>query len=260
MAAGRGDEVGLIYPYYYSKLAYDGMKKMGRDDIVTLARCAYLGAQKFGTLVWSGDIPSPFESLAAQVKSGLNMAMCGIPWWTTDIGGFYGGDINSDYFRELIVRWFQYGVFCPVKRLHGSREGHDRTRDIIEPTGGENELWSFGDAVFGILKDLVELREKLRPYIEKHMEIVAKTGAPLMRPMFFDYPDDEECYKTGEQYMFGDDILFAPIVNQGQTKKEVYLPAGDWIFTRDKQTFEGGRKYTVKAAIDEIIVFVKKGA
>ena len=155
LSLGNGDEVGLIYPYYYAQLVYDGMKEMGRDDIVTLSRCAYIGAQKFGTLVWSGDIPSTFESLRKQIKSGLNMAMCGIPWWTTDIGGFYGGDIESDEFRELIVRWFQYGVFCPVFRLHGSRNGHDRTRDIIEPSGGDNELWSFGDRDYEILRDLV---------------------------------------------------------------------------------------------------------
>lgn len=260
LSSGRGDEVGLLYPYYYSQLAYDGMKETGRNDIVTLSRCAYTGAQKFGTLVWSGDIPSTFESLSAQVKSGLNMSMCGIPWWTTDIGGFYGGDIHSEYFRELIVRWFQYGVFCPVTRLHGSREGHDRTRDIIEPTGGDNELWSFGDEVFEILRDLVELRERLRPYIEMHLQIASDAGVPIMRPMFYDYPDDEQCYQLGEQYMFGDDILFAPIVNQGENHKDVYLPEGDWIFARNRKRYAGGRTYNMTAELNEIIVFVKEGA
>lgn len=122
--AGRADTVGLLYPYYYSKMAYDGFKSIGRDDIITLTRCAYLGSQKFASLVWSGDIESTFESLACQVKAGLNMAMCGIPWWNTDIGGFYGADITSDYFKELIVRWFQFGLFSPVMRLHGSRNRH----------------------------------------------------------------------------------------------------------------------------------------
>ncbi|MBQ3464187.1 MAG: hypothetical protein IJH36_14005 [Clostridia bacterium] len=258
LSLGRGDEVALIYPYYYAKLAYDGFKSMARDDIVTLSRCAYIGAQKFGTLVWSGDIPSTFESLSAQVKSGLNMSMCGIPWWTTDIGGFYGGDIKSDYFRELIVRWFQYGVFCPVTRLHGSRNGHDRTRDIIEPTGGENELWSFGEDVFEILKGLVMLRERLRPYVEKHMKIAAEYGVPVMRPMFYDYPDDEICYTLGEQYMFGDDILFAPITHQGQTEKNVYLPKGQWIRTTDKTEHTGGRTVKCRAEINEFIAFVRK--
>lgn len=260
LSIGRGDEVGLMYPYYYSKLVYDGMKAAGRDDIVTLSRCAYIGAQKFGTLVWSGDIPSTFESLSAQVKSGLNMSMCGIPWWTTDIGGFYGGDPSSEYFRELIVRWFQYGVFCPVMRLHGNREGHDRTRGIIEPSGGGNELWSFGDRVFEILKQLVMLREKLRPYIEKHMKIASETGCPVMRPMFFDYPEDELCYTLGEQYMFGDDILFAPVTERGQTEKKVYLPEGEWIYVNDGCRLKGGGSYTFTVPADKFAAFVKKGA
>ena len=258
--AGNGDEVALLYPYYYAKLVYDGMKKIGRDDIITLSRCAYTGAQKFGALVWSGDIPSTFESLRMQVKSGLNMSMCGIVWWNTDIGGFYGGDTKSDYFRELIVRWFQYGVFCPVMRLHGSRNGHDRTRDIIEPTGGDNEIWSFGEDNLKILKELIMLRERLRPYIKKHMDIASKKGYPVMRPMFFDYPDDEVCYSLGTQYMFGDDIIFAPITEQGATETCVYLPEGEWIRTTDKALFKGGQFISASAKIDEFIAFVKKGA
>ena len=260
LSLGNGDEVGLIYPYYYAQLVYDGMKEMGRDDIVTLSRCAYIGAQKFGTLVWSGDIPSTFESLRKQVKSGLNMAMCGIPWWTTDIGGFYGGDIESDEFRELIVRWFQYGVFCPVFRLHGSRNGHDRTRDIIEPSGGDNELWSFGDRDYEILRDLVFLRERLRPYIHDQMAIASKDGVPVMRPLIFDWPEDETCTSIGDEFLFGDDILFAPIVNQGETSRRVYLPAGEWVFARDGKEYAGGQWITCTAELNEVIAFVKKGA
>ena len=260
LSLGNGDEVGLIYPYYYAQLVYDGMKEMGRDDIVTLSRCAYIGAQKFGTLVWSGDIPSTFESLRKQVKSGLNMAMCGIPWWTTDIGGFYGGDIESDEFRELIVRWFQYGVFCPVFRLHGSRNGHDRTRDIIEPSGGDNELWSFGDRDYEILRDLVFLRERLRPYIHDQMAIASKDGVPVMRPLIFDWPEDETCTSIGDEFLFGDDILFAPIVNRGETSRRVYLPAGEWVFARDGKEYAGGQWITCTAEVNEFIAFVKKGA
>ncbi len=256
---GNADEVGLLYPYYYSKLVYDGMKNIGRNDIVTLSRCAYTGAQKFGTLVWSGDIPSTFESLRMQIKSGLNMSMCGIVWWTTDIGGFYGGDIESDYFRELIVRWFQYGVFCPVLRLHGSRNGQDRTRDIIEPTGGDNEIWSFGERNFEILKDLIMLRERFKPYIKKHMDIASKKGYPIMRPMFFDYPDDEVCFTLGEQYMFGDDIIFAPVTERGKTEKRVYLPKGEWILTKDKTAYEGNKWYTINVQVNEFVAFVQKG-
>lgn len=256
---GRGDEYGLIYPYYYSKMAYDGFTKMNEIPVV-LTRAAYLGSQKFGALVWSGDIPSTFESLSEQVKAGLNMSVCGIPWWNTDIGGFWGGDTQSDDFRELIVRWFQFGVFSPVMRVHGNRNRHgEKKRDVKEPTGDPNEIWSFGERNYAILKDLVLLRDRLRPYIEKQMKTASDKGYPVMRPMFFDYPDDEVCYTLGEQYMFGDDILFAPIVNRGQTEKQVYLPEGEWVLTKSKEEFSAGW-HTVNANIDEFVAFVRKGA
>ncbi len=256
---GRGDEVGLLYPYYYAQMAYEGFAKRGEVP-VTLIRAAYLGAQKFGALVWSGDIPSTFESLSEQVKAGLHMAMCGIPWWNTDIGGFWGADTESEDFRELIVRWFQYGVFCPVMRVHGNRRRHgEKKRDVKEPTGDPNEIWSFGERNFRILKDLVLLRERLRPYIGQQMQIASEKGYPIMRPMFFEYPDDEVCYTLGEQYLFGDDILFAPIVNKGQTEKQVYLPAGKWILTKTKEAYNAGW-HTIHADIDEFVAFVKDGA
>lgn len=256
---GRADMIALLYPYYYSKLAYDGFKSMGRDDIITLTRCAYLGSQKYASLVWSGDILSTFESLSCQVKAGLNMAMCGIPWWNTDIGGFYGADIESDYFKELIVRWFQFGVFSPVMRLHGSRIKHGERSNLMEPSGDPNELWSFGERNFEILKNLVLFRERLRPYIKEQMKIASEKGYPVMRPMFFEYPDDQVCYTLSEQYMFGNDIIFAPIVNQGQTEKQVYIPDGEWILLKEKQTYTKG-SYTIHAEIDEFIAFVRAGS
>ena len=257
--AGKGDEAGLIYPFYYAQMAYDGFRSMGETP-VTLIRAAYLGSQRFGALVWSGDIPSTFESLSDQVRAGLNMAMCGIPWWNTDIGGFWGADTQSEEFKELIVRWFQFGVFSPVMRLHGSRCRHgEKKRDVKEPSGDPNEIWSFGEENHRILKDLILLRERLRPYIEKQMKTASDKGYPVMRPMFFAYPSDEICYDLGEQYMFGDDILFAPIVNRGQTEKEVYLPEGEWILTKTKELYHPGR-HTVSAKIDEFVAFVKNGA
>lgn len=258
---GRGDEVGLLYPNYYSQLVYDGMKKDGRDDIITLSRAAFLGAQKYGTLVWSGDIPSTFESLSNQVKSGLNMAMCGIPWWTTDIGGFYGADwLPKEQFKELLIRWFQYGTFCPVMRLHGNRGNQDRTTGIKEPSGAANEIWSFGDDCYEILKDLILLREQLKPYIKEQMQIASETGTPIMRPLFFDFPEDENCYSQGEEYLFGPDLLIAPITRQGQTDKEVYVPKGNWILARNLEVYEGEHTYTITAQINEMIILVRQGA
>ena len=119
---GSDLQVGNIYPVMYAKTFFDGMKAAGQKNIINLLRCAWAGSQKYGALVWSGDIDSSFEALRNQFAAGLNMGLAGIPWWTTDIGGFHNGNINDPNFRELLVRWFQYGVFCPVCRLHGYRE------------------------------------------------------------------------------------------------------------------------------------------
>ena len=188
------------------------------------------------------------------------MSVCGIPWWNTDIGGFYGADIQSDDFRELIIRWFQFGLFSPIMRLHGSRcRHHEPTPGLLEPSGDPNEIWSFGERNFEIIKNILAIREKLRPYIQKQFDIASEKGYPVIRPMFFEYPDDEICYTLDSQYFFGDDIIFAPIVNKGQTEKQVYIPGGEWILTKDGKIYTKGW-HTIKAEIDEFIAFVRKDA
>lgn len=261
---GNGAQTALLYPYYYSKIFYDGLKSENEEEIISLTRAAYPGSQRFGSLVWNGDIPSTFDALRQSVTSGLSMAMCGIPWWNSDIGGFHSGDIESDYFRELIVRWFQFGLFSPVMRLHGARKKTasqvDRHPGVKETSGGDNEIWSFGDRNYPILKRLIELRERLKPYIIKYMDIASETGSPIMRPMFYDYYQDDICYTLDDQYMFGEDILFAPIMEQGVTKRSVYLPEGNWINVNDKCTYTGGKMLTATAEIHEFIAFVKEGS
>ena len=262
--AGNMAQTALLYPYYYAKCFYEGLKSIGEDDIVLLTRAAYPGSQKFGALVWNGDIPSNFNALKESLVSGLSMAMCGIPWWNSDIGGFYDGDTESDYFRELIQRWFQFGLFCPVMRIHGTRKRQSyyqgRYPGIICDGGGYNEIWHYGEETCNILKELILLRQRLKPYILKCAERTSETGEPIMRPMFIDFPGDEVCYKLWDQYMFGRDILFAPIVSYEQTEREVYLPEGKWVFTRDKSIYEGAKNYRVKADSSEFIAFVRDGA
>ncbi len=261
---GNGGQTALLYPYYYSKCFYDGLKAEGEKEIAILTRAAFIGSQKFGAIVWNGDIGSNFTALRQSVVSGLSMAMCGIPWWNSDIGGFWGGDIESDYFRELIVRWFQFGLFSPVMRLHGSRmktKGQiDRHPGVKESSGGDNEIWSFGERNYGIIKSIIELRERLKPYILNAMNEAAEKGTPVMRPMFFDFYSDPVCYELDDQYMFGSDILFAPILDQGQTVRSVYLPEGEWVRTSDKSVHNGGGHIDCTAEIDEFIAFVRKGA
>ena len=162
------------------------------------------------------------------------------------------------------MRWAQFGVFSPVMRLHGSRlrtkNQKDRHPGVKERSGGDNEIWSFGEENYKILKGLVELRERLRPYICHYMDLASETGAPIMRPMFFDYYEDEVCYTLEDQYMFGEDILFAPISAQGQTGREVYLPEGSWIDVNTKEVYEGKKWVTCTAQLHQFIAFVREGS
>ncbi len=261
---GNGAQVALTYPYYYVKTFHDGLKGEGEEEIVSLTRAAYPGSQKLGAIVWNGDIPSNWQALRESVVSGLSMGICGIPWWNSDIGGFHSGDPESEDFRELIVRWFQFGLFSPVMRLHGTRmkaKGQeDRHPGVLEPAGGDNEIWAFGERNLPILAKLIHLRNRLKPYILSCADRTAQTGEPIMRPMFFDFPEDEKCYALSDQYMFGPDILFAPIMERGQVERQVYLPKGRWVCARDGQVVEGGRDITCHAELDEFIAFVREGA
>jgi len=241
---GNGLEISNIYPFYYAKAFYDGMKSVGEEEIVNLIRCAWLGSQRFGVVVWSGDIPSTFESLRAQVKAGLNMSMCGIFYWTTDIGGFYGGDPFDPRFQELIVRWFQFGVFCPIFRLHGFRLPYPKdphTCDTIELTGGPNEVWSFGEEVYNIIKELLFMRERIKPYIIEQMKKASSEGIPIMRPLFLDFPEDETSWEIEDEFLFGPDILVAPILYEGVKSRKIYLPKGaKWRDVNYGELYDGG--------------------
>lgn len=259
-------ETGNIYPKLYLKTFYDGMKAEGEDKPICLVRCAWAGSAKYGGLVWSGDIKSSFESLQRQIRAGLSMAIAGIPWWTTDIGGFNGGVITDPHFRELFVRWFEYGCFCPVMRLHGNRLPMPEDQSIgVVGTGAENEVWSFGENVLAIARKYIQLREKLRNYIRAQMNAAHKSGTPVMRPLFYDFPEDEEAWKIDDSYMFGPDLLVSPVADENTDEKEVYLPKRNtneniWINVNSGDEFTGGSRVSVKTPIDEIPVFVRKGS
>jgi alpha-D-xyloside xylohydrolase len=260
---GNGAEVGGVYPKCHQQAFFEGLKTEGEKAPMTLGRSAWVGSQRYGAAVWSADIPSTFESLQKQVAGGLNIALAGIPWWTTDIGGFHGGDIESEDYRELITRWFQYGVFCPIMRLHGVRKQSGSVSpkgvakaDPNHPNVG-NEVWSYGEETCAILSDLIHLRERLRPYIMKQMQIASSKGLPPMRPIFVDFPDDELCWDIEDQFMFGSEILVAPILKKQTFKRMVYLPAGQkWKHAYSGELFEGGQSYEIQAPIDQIPFFM----
>lgn len=254
-------QTGNIYPSCYSQAFYDGMKAAGQTNIVNLVRCAWAGSQKYGALVWSGDIPSTFGSMKNQLAAGLNMGIAGIPWWTTDIGGFYGGDPTNPEFQELFIRWFQWGAFCPVMCLHGDREPrqpqYGTTGGYFCASGADNEVWSYGPEAFEICKKYLRLREEMRDYTRKLMEEAHTKGLPLMRAMFVEFPDDPVCWELEEQYMYGDKYLVAPILNLGQRARKVYLPSGcDWrLSDGSQQIFSGGQWTEVRAPLDTMPVF-----
>ena len=260
---GTDLEIGNIYPVDYARTFYEGMEAAGQSNIVNLLRCAWAGSQRYGALVWSGDIASSFDSMRNQLAAGLNMGLAGIPWWTTDIGGFHGGDPNDPKFRELFVRWFQWGAFCPVMRLHGDREPRQpqvgTTGGAHCRSGAANEVWSYGDEVYEICKKYMELRERMRPYTRKLMEEAHEKGTPVMRTLFYEFPGDKTAWNVEDEFCYGSELLVAPILEAGASNRNVYLPEGNsWIFVDNNTEYDGGQWITVPVTLESMPVFKRK--
>ncbi len=257
---GTDLEIGNIYPVEYARTFYEGMQAEGQKNIVNLLRCAWAGSQRYGALVWSGDIASSFESMRNQLAAGLNMGLAGIPWWTTDIGGFHGGDPNDSAFRELFVRWFQWGTFCPVMRLHGDREPrqpqYGTTGGAHCCSGAANEVWSYGEDVYKICVKYMNIREKMRGYTRKLMEEAHIKGTPIMRTLFYEFPEDKECWEIEDEYMYGDKYLIAPILEAGVNERRIYLPVGvQWKECNCGCIYYGGQYITLTVSLDSMPVF-----
>lgn len=259
---GPDVQIGNIYPQMFSRTFFEGMTAQGQEQVVNLVRCAWAGSQRYGALVWSGDIHSTYEDLRKQICAGLHMGIAGIPWWTTDIGGFAGGDPESGDFRKLLVRWFQYGTFCPVMRLHGDRIpdsmvlGSDGQPNCH--TGGPNEIWSYGPELYQIFVRHIEFRELMRDYTRMLMEEAHIKGTPVMRTMFYQFPEDSLCWEVKEQYMYGPHLLVAPIAYKDMYERRVYLPKGcAWTDIHTGEQYNGAQWITVGAPLHQIPVFIR---
>lgn len=266
--AGPVQQCANVYPECYAQGFHDGLKECGEKETMSLVRSAWVGSQKYGVLTWSGDIHSDFRAFKENLQAGLNMSMAGIPWWTTDIGGFVGGDPKSEDFRELLVRWFAWGTFCPVMRMHGERPPYIPLEPGTEVINGvpqwgsaqPNEIWCFGDKNYEIMKNFILMRERLRPYIRECMEEASKTGAPVARPMYYDFPMEEKCAVMTDQYMFGPDLLVAPVMEKGMNQRTVYLPTyHQWKDAKTGKMYDGGKTVIVDTPLDVIPVFIKDG-
>ncbi len=251
-----------IFPQWYSRIFYDHETALGNGQPVNLLRCGWAGSQKYGNVLWSGDVPSTWEALRDQLAAGLNIGLAGIAWWNTDIGGFMEGNVFDPAFRELLVRWYEWAVFQPVMRLHGDREpftipaldDRDWGGGYLH-TGQDNEMWSYGEEVEKIMRSHYDLRRSLKPYLSAIFREAHENGSPLMRTMFYEFPDDPKCWELSDQYMFGPDYLIAPVLGPGVRSRSVYLPAGRWQDIRSGEIFNGSQTVEADAPLDSIPVF-----
>ena len=257
---GTDLSVGNLYPVMHARAFWEGQRAAGQKDICNLIRCVWAGSQKYGVVLWSGDILGNFQSLRDQFAAGLNVGLAGIPWWTTDIGGFFV-NVKDPSHKELLIRWFEWAVYCPVLRMHGDKGPSEiPALDDREWGGGfchtglENELWSYGEDVYEILKKYVLRRVRMKPYLAGLMREASENGSPLMRPMFYEFPEDPRCWECDDEYMFGSRYLVAPVLWEGMRKRSVYLPAGKWR-TEEGEVLEGGRTVEADAPLSVIPVF-----
>ncbi len=263
-SAGPALSCSNMYPQMYSRIFWDEMSK-GDAPVVNLLRCGWAGSQKYGNVLWSGDVRSTFESFREQLQAGLNMGLAGIPWWTTDIGGFMTDDVNDPDFRQLLIRWYEFAVFSAVLRMHGDRgpynipplDDRDWGGGYLH-TGQPNELWSYGEENYRIMRKYYDIRIALHDYIRDLYTEAHENGSPLIRTMFYEFPEDPKCWETEDQYMFGGKYLVAPVMSLNQFERDVYLPAGEWEDFHTGDAVTGGRTIRVKAPLDVIPVFRKK--
>ncbi|HWR15731.1 MAG TPA: glycoside hydrolase family 31 protein [Terriglobales bacterium] len=249
LGIGSGDRYANIYPLMTTSGVYQGQRSVTDDKrVFILARSAFAGSQRNAAAVWSGDILSDWASYKRQIPAGLNYALSGMPYWTTDIGGFVSGNPDDPAYRELFVRWFQYGAFSPIFRVHGTR------------TTNQNELWSYGPEAQKILVDYDRLRYRLLPYIYSTAWRVTTENYTPMRPLLMDFRSDANVLNIGDQFLFGPSILVAPVTEAGATSRRVYLPKTRWYDFWTGKTIDGGKSIEMSAPLQTMPLLIRAGS
>ncbi|GGA03526.1 TIM-barrel domain-containing protein [Dyella caseinilytica] len=265
---GSGDRYHNVFPLLHTEGVSEGSRRdrPNKRNLI-LARAAYIGAQRNGALFWSSDIQPTWEALKRQVPTGLDFTASGLAYWGNDIGGWQPlppehtpahkplldpSDARTvvggyDDYPELFARWFQYGTFTPTLRVHGMRKAV--------------EVWAYGKGAEQVVVKYLRLRYSLIPYTYALGKHTYDSGAPFMRGLFMDFPDDPNVATIGDEYMFGPAFLVAPVTDQGVEHRKVYLPAGsDWYNFWTNEKFTGGQTIDVSAPIDTIPLFVRAGS
>ena len=249
LAIGSGDRYVNLYPLMTTGGVYDGQRAASDSKrVFILSRSAFAGNQRYSITAWSGDINSDFESLKRQIPAGLNFMLSGIPYWTTDIGGFTSGNTNDPAYRELFVRWFEYGAFCPVFRVHGTRSNN------------QNELWSYGPEVQAILVSYDRLRYRLMPYIYSIAWKTTSEDYTPMRPLVMDFLSDRRVHNIGDQFMFGPAILVNPVTEPEAVTRHLYLPPVKWYDFWTGRAISGGKAIDAPAPLDRMPLYVRAGS
>ncbi len=241
---GPAVESNCYFPIAHQKNICEGLHAAGEHEVVTICRSSWAGSQRYGASPAAHDIMASFEHLHEYMLAGLNLSMSGIPWGAAEIGGFVSLDNTSDKFHELMVRWYQYGVFTPIFRTHSVRPN--------------NEAWTVGGDTYRHIRAAIYLRERLRPYVMEQMKLASERGIPPMRPLFFDFEKDSVAVEIEDQFLFGPDLLVAPVTRYEIRSREVYLPSGtEWTDAWTGETQPGGQKIDADAPIEKIPVFVR---
>ncbi|MDP4271771.1 MAG: glycoside hydrolase family 31 protein, partial [Bacteroidota bacterium] len=248
---GSGDFYRLTYPYFVSKSVYEGQRATSdQKRVCILTRSAYLGQQRYGIINWSGDIGGTWDTYRRQIVAGLNYSVTGFPYWTTDIGGFFRpgqSQYTDPKYHELLTRWFQWGVFNPIFRIHGYMT--------------ETEPWKYGQAVEDNMRKMLNLRYQLLPYIYSEASNVTRKGSTLMRPLVMDFKEDKKALNQPFEYMFGKSVLVAPVTDPGIIETSVYLPeSASWFDFWTGKRFVGGQTVVASAPLDRIPLFIKAGS
>lgn len=251
---GMHDEIHNVFGLTWDKVVKEQFEKRNPNRrIFQMTRSAYAGLQRY-TFGWTNDsgngndVLDGWAQMENQVAVGISAGLGGIPFWTTDISGYCGDITDYPAMAELYTRWMQFGVFCPLSRAH--HEGDN----AVEP-------WMFGEVAEKNTKAAIELKYQLFPYLYTYSRKAHDTGLPITRGLFMEYPNDTEAAKIDNQFIFGEELLVAPVLKKGERVKRVYLPDGEWIDFNDKKTeYLGGQTVAYKAPLNTIPIFVKKAS
>jgi len=245
---GSGARYANLFPLMTTSAVYQGQRaESDQKRVFILSRSAFAGAQRNAAAVWSGDVDPNWETFRRQIPAGLNYSLSGNPYWTTDIGGFVVANPDDPAYRALYLRWFEFGVFNPIFRAHGTR------------TTNQNEIWSYGTEMQRILTRYDRLRYRLLPYIYSVAWKTTSENYTPMRALVMDFRDDPRVWNIGDQFLFGPSLLVNPVTEPGATSRHLYLPKTKWYNFWTGEPLDGGRAVDVPAPLEETPVFVRAG-